>query len=75
MTKVLVLRCGDEAIHIAGKPELMDYLVHWITMHDYQTQRYPENEMDIFEFENYNYFEACNDKATKLGLLQVTKKS
>ena len=58
MTKVVVLRCGDNTIHLGGKPELLDNLTNWITKRNYQTQRYPEDGMDIFEFENKNYFMA-----------------
>lgn len=75
MTKVLVLRCGNKAIHIAGKLELLDYLVNWITIHNYQTQRYPEEDADIFEFDNSNNFKACKLKAMKLGLVQTARKS
>lgn len=70
MTKSLLLRCNNEAIHIDGNPKLLDYLVNWISMHNYQKQRYLEDNIDIFVFDNPHYLVACKIKAIKLGLLK-----
>lgn len=75
MTKILVLRYENTTIRIYGNPKLIDYLVSWITVRNYNSQRYPEEDADVFEFDNSHNFMACKLKAIKLGLLQVTKKS
>ena len=75
MTKILVLRYENTTIHIYGDPKLIDSLVKWITVRNYNSQRYPEEDADVFEFDNSHNFMACKLKAIKLGLVQTARKS
>ena len=73
MTKKVLLRCNENnvSICIEGNAEKIEKFVNWIIEHNYQTQRYPENNLDVLEFAHSNLLVACKLKAIKMELVPI----
>jgi hypothetical protein len=73
MTKKVLLRCNvsNESIFIENDSTSISQFVNWIIEYNHYVQRYLENEIDTFVFDNANHLVACKKKAIKMNLLPI----